>query len=125
MALCTFSTAFGNCSHRHGNKTCYNPGFIYISPLIRSMASLRFSGTGISIPEFHIFILLQLAPMREQGSFTFRIPYYVLIILVFCTGFLGTILPASIILDILAMLCSVKIILSFREPPQELMCKLY
>ncbi len=61
----------------------------------------------------------------SRALLLFRIPYYVLIILVFCTGFLGTILPASIILDILAMLCSVKIILSFREPPQELMCKLY
>ena len=55
----------------------------------------------------------------------FRIPYYILIILVLCTGFLGTILPGSTILGILALLCLVKIILSFREPPQELMCKLY
>lgn len=55
----------------------------------------------------------------------FRIPYYILIILVLCTGFLGTILPGSTILGILALLCLIKIILSFREPPQELMCKLY
>lgn len=55
----------------------------------------------------------------------FRIPYYILIILVICTGFLGSTLPGSIILGILTLLCVIKVILSLREPPEELMCDIY
>lgn len=55
----------------------------------------------------------------------FRIPYYILIILVICTGFLGSILPGSLILGLLTLLCVVKVILSLREPPEELMCDIY
>jgi low temperature requirement protein LtrA len=55
----------------------------------------------------------------------FRIPYYILIVMVFLVGFLGSILPGSVILGILAILCIIKVILSFREPPDELMCDIF
>jgi low temperature requirement protein LtrA len=54
---------------------------------------------------------------------TFRAPYYFLIVLVICTAFLGSIIAGSLILGILTLLCIVKVILSFREPPEE-MCEL-
>ncbi|NYB53112.1 MAG: low temperature requirement protein A [Methanobacteriaceae archaeon] len=55
----------------------------------------------------------------------FRIPYYVIIFLVVLTGFLGTLLPGSVILGILTLLSLLKVILSFREPPEELSCPIY
>ncbi len=55
----------------------------------------------------------------------FRIPYYIIIFLVIITGFLGSILPGFLILGILTLLCILKVILSFREPPEELMCQIY
>lgn len=54
----------------------------------------------------------------------FRIPYYLVILLVFLTGFLGSILPGSVILGILTGLCIFKVILSCREPPEEISCGL-
>ena len=53
----------------------------------------------------------------------FRAPYYVIIVLVVLTGFLGSIFSGYVILGILTMLCIVKMILSFREPPT--VCKMY
>ena len=61
----------------------------------------------------------------SQVLLSYRIPYYLLIIMVICTGFLGSILPGSIILGILTLLCVVKVILSLREPPEQLMCDIY
>ncbi len=55
----------------------------------------------------------------------FRIPYYLMIILVICNGFLGSIVTGPIILGILTLLCVIKVILSLREPPEELMCDIY
>jgi low temperature requirement protein LtrA len=53
----------------------------------------------------------------------FRAPYYVIIVLVVLTGFLGSIFSGYMILGILTLLCIVKMILSFREPPT--VCKMY
>jgi low temperature requirement protein LtrA len=53
----------------------------------------------------------------------FRAPYYLLIVLVICTGFLGSIIPGSLILLILTILCILKVIFSFREPPGN-MCEI-
>jgi low temperature requirement protein LtrA len=54
----------------------------------------------------------------------FRIPYYLIILLVICTGFLGSILPGSYILAILTLLCIFKVFLSLREPPDEIICEI-
>lgn len=54
----------------------------------------------------------------------FRLPYYIIIILVIITGFLGKILPGSFILLILTLLCTITIFLSLRAPPEEAVCKL-
>lgn len=53
----------------------------------------------------------------------FRLPYYVIIVLVVLTGFLGSTLPGYMILGILTLLCIVKMVLSFREPPA--VCKMH
>lgn len=47
-----------------------------------------------------------------------RLPYYIIIILVLLTGFLGSILPGSIILAILTALCIIKILISLIKPPK-------
>ena len=54
----------------------------------------------------------------------FRIPYYMIIFLVICTGFLGSILSGSEILAILSLLCISKVFLSLREPPDEIVCEI-
>ena len=60
---------------------------------------------------------------KSRVLFVFRIPYYLIIILVFLTGFLGAVLPGFMILFILTMLCIVKDIFSLRETP-EAICNL-
>jgi low temperature requirement protein LtrA len=60
---------------------------------------------------------------KEWALQIFRLPYYVIIVLVVLTGFLGSTLPGYMILGILTLLCIVKMVLSFREPPA--VCKMY
>lgn len=54
----------------------------------------------------------------------FRLPYYLVILLVLCTGFLGSIIPGYMILGVLTLLCIIKVLLSFREPPDGITCSL-
>ncbi|MEG3225061.1 MAG: hypothetical protein BME94_05945 [Methanobacteriales archaeon Met13] len=56
---------------------------------------------------------------KSRGIQTFRIPYYLIIILVFLTGFLGSSAPGVSILFILTVLSITKVILSFREHPYQ------
>ncbi|MGZ7043453.1 MAG: low temperature requirement protein A [Methanobacterium sp.] len=53
-----------------------------------------------------------------------RLPYYVIIIMIILTGFLGSILPTSIIIAILTGLCFLKVILSLGEPPEDDLCRI-
>jgi low temperature requirement protein LtrA len=53
----------------------------------------------------------------------FRAPYYLIIILVICTGFLGTLVAGWVVLAILTLLCIIKIIFSLREIPDQV-CKI-
>lgn len=53
-----------------------------------------------------------------------RVPYYIIIVLVFCTGFLGTIFPTTIIVAILTVLCLLKVIFSLGEPPEDDLCRI-
>ncbi len=50
----------------------------------------------------------------------FRIPYYLVIIVIFSTGFLGSLIPGFMILVILTLLCIIKVIISLRETPEEI-----
>lgn len=50
----------------------------------------------------------------------FRIPYYLIIILIFSTGFLGTLISGFMILVILMILCIIKVIISLREIPEDI-----
>jgi len=49
----------------------------------------------------------------------YRMPYYLIIILVILTGFLGLIVSGFTILIILTGLCVVNVIISLRETPEE------
>ena len=53
-----------------------------------------------------------------------RIPFYIIIALIFCTGFLGSLLPTSLIVAILTVLCLMKVILTLREQNQEDICRI-
>jgi low temperature requirement protein LtrA len=55
----------------------------------------------------------------SKALIKFRAPYYLLIILTICTGFLGTLVSGWVILGILTLLCILKIILSLRETPDQ------
>jgi low temperature requirement protein LtrA len=73
------------------------------------------------------FIFLSSFSMEECENRVlqfFRLPYYLIIISVMLTGFLGNILPGAVILIILTVLCLLKVILSLRKPPQEAVCNL-
>lgn len=50
----------------------------------------------------------------------FRIPYYLIIILVFSTGFLGSLISGFRILVILTLLCIINVIISLREMPEDI-----
>ncbi|MCE5214329.1 MAG: low temperature requirement protein A [Methanobacterium sp.] len=53
----------------------------------------------------------------------FRAPYYLIILLVISTGFLGTLFAGWVILALLTLLCIFKIIFSLREIPDQV-CKI-
>jgi low temperature requirement protein LtrA len=52
---------------------------------------------------------------KNREIHRFRLPYYVIIVLVLLTGFLGPFVPGEVILGILTILCLVKVALSFRK----------
>ena len=60
---------------------------------------------------------------KSRLLLVFRIPYYLIILLVLLTGFLGTVLPGFLVLVILTVLCIAKDLISLREIPDEI-CKL-
>ncbi len=60
---------------------------------------------------------------KSRLLFIYRIPYYLIIFLVFCTGFLGSVIPGFMILVILTVLCLLKDLISLREIPDDI-CKL-
>ncbi len=57
---------------------------------------------------------------KSRLLLVFRIPYYLIIILVLLTGFLGTILPGFLVLVILTVLCIAKDLISLREIPDDI-----
>ncbi len=57
---------------------------------------------------------------KSMLLFIYRIPYYLIIALVFLTGSLGTLLSGFLILVILTMLCIIKVLISFREIPDDI-----
>jgi low temperature requirement protein LtrA len=60
---------------------------------------------------------------RSRLLLIFRIPYYLVIILVFLTGFLGMLISGFMILVILTILCIIKVLISLREMPDNI-CEL-
>ena len=57
---------------------------------------------------------------KSRLLLVFRIPYYLIIILIFSTGFLGTLISGFMILVILMILCIIKVIISLREIPKDI-----
>jgi len=57
---------------------------------------------------------------KSRLLLVFRIPYYLIIALVFATGFLGSIISGFMILVILTLLCIIKVIISLREMPEDI-----
>ncbi len=60
---------------------------------------------------------------RSRLLLIFRIPYYLVIVLVFLTGFLGMLISGFMILVILTVLCIIKVLISLREMPDDI-CEL-
>ncbi|MDD1763413.1 MAG: low temperature requirement protein A [Methanobacteriaceae archaeon] len=61
------------------------------------------------------FSAYRLDECKNREIHRFRLPYYVIIVLVLLTGFLGPFVPGEVILGILTILCLVKVALSFRK----------
>ena len=60
---------------------------------------------------------------KSLSILVFRIPYYLVISLVFLAGFLGSLISGFMILVILTILCIIKVLISIREMPDDI-CKL-
>lgn len=60
---------------------------------------------------------------KSLSILVFRIPYYLVITLVFLAGFLGSLISGFMILVILTILCIIKVLISLREMPDDI-CKL-
>ncbi len=61
---------------------------------------------------------------KNRVLIIFRMPYYFIIVLVLLTGFLSSLIPAWAFLGILSILCLIKVALSLREVPEDLVCEL-
>jgi len=83
-----------------------------------SLAIALISLSGIFLSSF------SLEECVSKSLLIFRSPYYLIIALVICTGLLGSILPGSYILTILTLLCILKVFLSLRESPDEIICEI-
>ena len=57
---------------------------------------------------------------KSRSILVFRIPYYLIITLVFLTGFLGSLISGFRILVILTILCIIKVLISLREMPDNI-----
>ncbi len=79
--------------------------------------------TFISLNLIHLSSF-SLEECKNRVLIIFRMPYYMVIILIILTGFLGEMVPGWAFLGILTFLCVIKVILSLREAPEELVCKL-
>jgi len=61
------------------------------------------------------FSAYRLEECKNREIHRHRLPYYVIIVLVLLTGFLGSSVPGELILGILTLLCLAKVALSFRK----------
>ncbi|MEN6329823.1 MAG: low temperature requirement protein A [Methanobacteriaceae archaeon] len=61
------------------------------------------------------FSAYRLEECKNREIHRFRLPYYVIIVLVLLTGFLGSSVSGEVILGILTILCLAKVALSFRK----------
>ena len=61
------------------------------------------------------FSAYRLEECKNREIHSHRLPYYVIIVLVLLTGFLGSSVPGELILGILTLLCLAKVALSFRK----------
>jgi low temperature requirement protein LtrA len=114
-------------------------GIVGVAAGIRHVLSNHFWSPLASSEAWLLCISLAIALISLSGIFlssfswkecigkplvVFRIPYYLIILLVICTGFLGSIVPGSDILAILTLLCIFKVFLSLREPPDDIICEI-
>lgn len=90
-------------------------------PLPLGEVWLLSAGLGISLISLSaiFFSAYNLKECKSSAIQKYRIPYYVIIVLVFSTGFLGSSVPGAIILFILTVLSITKVILSVRKHPYQ------
>ena len=57
---------------------------------------------------------------KRRSILVFRIPYYLVITMVFLTGFLGSLISGFMILVVLTILCIIKVLISLKEIPDNI-----
>ena len=57
---------------------------------------------------------------KRRSILVFRIPYYLVISMVFLTGFLGSLISGFMILVVLTILCIIKVLISLKEIPDNI-----
>jgi low temperature requirement protein LtrA len=86
-------------------------------PMIASEVWMLCSGLALTLLSLStiFFSAYRLEECKNREIHRFRLPYYVIIVLVLLTGFLGSSVPGELILGILTILCLFKVALSFRR----------
>jgi low temperature requirement protein LtrA len=86
-------------------------------PMIPTEVWMLCSGLALALLSLTtiFFSAYRLEECKNREIHRFRLPYYIIIILVLLTGFLGSSVPGEVILGILTILCLAKVALSFRK----------
>lgn len=94
-------------------------------PMIASEVWMLCSGLALALLSLSsiFFSAYRFDECKNKEIHRYRLPYYVIIVLVLLTGFLGSSVPGEVILGILTILCLAKVALSFRKVTYQ-SCKL-
>lgn len=90
-------------------------------PMVISEVWILCSGLALAMISLNgiFFSAYNLEQCKSSGIQTFRMPYYLIIVLVILTGFLGQYVSGAIILTILTALSLAMVFLSFRKNPYQ------
>ncbi|PKL68889.1 MAG: low temperature requirement protein A [Methanobacteriales archaeon HGW-Methanobacteriales-1] len=107
-----------------GIKHVINLGYSNFLPVNEAwLLCVALALTFLSLSFIHLSSF-SLEECKNKVLIIFRMPYYFTTVLVLLTGFLGSLIPAWAFLGILCILCLIKVVLSLREIPEDLVCEL-
>jgi phosphatidylserine synthase len=120
VALLAFSTASWYCGN--SSRLGHIINLPFGSELSHSDAWILCISLSIALLSLSLIFLSSFKwdECKSRSILVFRIPYYLVITLVFLTGFLGSLISGFRILVILTILCIIKVLISLREMPDNI-----